>query len=65
MMSPQMTYLKNLMDTAKAGSTSSIPVLRLIVKAAADAASGPDLIAMAEHLFHLGQQAAETEQGRN
>jgi hypothetical protein len=64
-MSPQIEFLKNLIQSAQKGDEGAITVLRRICVSAAEKAPVHDLITIGRCLVHIGVEATRTETGRN
>jgi Holliday junction resolvase len=64
-MSPQVEFLKNLIESAQTGNEGAVAMLRRICCSAASQAPNPDLIAIAQCLYHLGIEATQSKNSRN
>ena len=64
-MSPQITFLKELITIAQAGDEKAIAMVRDICGDAARQAPLSALIEMAQCLLRLGIEATKIEAGRN
>lgn len=64
-MSPQIEFLKNLIESAQAGYEGAVPLLRRICVSAAESAPVYDLIAIGQCLCHLGIEASRSQVERN
>ncbi len=64
-MSPQMEFLKGLIDSAQSGNEGAIAALRRICANAAQQAPATDLITLAQCFLRIGIEATHTEAMRN
>jgi hypothetical protein len=64
-MNEQMSFLKNVIASARTGNDAAVTLLRAVCRKAADAAPAGDLLAMAQFLYDIRHDAARDCTSRN